>query len=116
MNEFVKFIREYGVYILESLTFVCFVITLFIKRRPKTLDDFLYCLSEVRSNLPAFISKVECPGNGSTKKAAVLKAADSMLSHKLGRKTTKKESEIAANLFSSDIEAILSTPQKKGEK
>lgn len=113
MTEFVNFCREYGLYILHVLSLIIGVIFIIIKRKPKTVDDFLYCLNEIRLLVPQVVNEVECPGNGESKKAAVIECLINLFEKTLGRKTTEKEKEIAANLLSSDIEVVLSTPQKK---
>ena len=113
MTEFIEFCREYGVYILTFACFVIEVIFIFIKRKPKSIDDFLYCLNEIRLLVPEVVSKVEKPGNGEAKKSTVIKVLSSLFEQKLGRKITEKESAIVLDFLASDIEAVLAAPQKK---
>ena len=114
MTELFNFLKEYGVYIL---TFACFVIELvfiFIKRKPKTVDDFLYCLNEIRTLVPLYVSDVEVPGNGDIKKSTVIQVLTSLFEKKLGRKITDRECVILTEFLDKDIEAVLTAPTKKG--
>lgn len=113
MTEFIEFCREYGVYLLTFACFVVEIIFIFIKRKPKTIDDFLFCLNEIRVFVPDLIKQVETPGNGDVKKATVIKVCGELLEKKLGRKITEKECAVLSNLVGQDIEAVLSTPKKK---
>lgn len=113
MTEFVEFCREYGAYILGFVCFVLEIILIFIKRRPKTVDDFLYCLNEIRVLVPDYVKEVECPGNGEIKKSTVKKILIGELEKNLSRSLTVKESEIAVSFLDADIEAVLAAPQKK---
>lgn len=114
MTEFINFLKDYGVYILTGICFVVEIVIIFIKRNPKTIDDFLYCLNEIRTLVPLYVSDVECPGNGETKKVAVIQVLTSIFENKLGRKITDKESVIVADFLDKDIEAVLTAPTKKG--
>lgn len=113
MTEFVEFCREYGVYILTAFCFVIEIIFIFIKRRPKSVDDFLYCLNEIRLLVPDYVATVECPGNGEVKKSTVIKILVELFEKKIGRKATDKELLIVSEFLSKDIEAVLAAPQKK---
>lgn len=113
MTEFFNFCREYAVYILGGLCFVFQVVCLLVKRRPKTVDEFLYALNEVRLLVPGYVKAVECPGNGDTKKKAVIKIIEDLLARKLKRNITDKECAILDSLVDADIEAVLAAPTKK---
>lgn len=113
MTEFNEFCREYGVYILTAFCFVVEIIFIFIKRKPKTVDDFLYCLNEIRLLVPEYVATVECPGNGEIKKSTVIKILVELFEKKIGRKATDKEKLIVESLIGFDIEAVLAAPQKK---
>ena len=112
--DFVNFLKDYGVYILTFVCFVVEIVFIFIKRKPKTVDDFLYCLNEIRTLVPLYVSDAERPGNGEIKKAAVIQVLTSLFEQKLGRKITDKESVIVADFLANDIEAVLTAPTKKG--
>lgn len=113
MTEFIEFCREYGVYILTFACFVVEIIFIFIKRKPKTVDDFLYCLNEIRLKVPNVVAAVEAPGNGEVKKATVIKYLTKDFEKVLGRKITERECVIVSDLISKDIEAVLAAPHKK---
>lgn len=113
MTEFIEFCREYGVYLLTFVCFVIEIIFIFIKRRPKTVDDFLYCLQEIRLNVSSVVAAVEVPGNGEAKKSTVIKVLLTEFEKKLGRKITDRECVIVSDLISKDIETVLCTPTKK---
>ena len=113
MTEFIEFCREYGVYCLTFLCFVIEIVLIIIKRKPKTVDDFLLALNEVRTKLPELISKVECPGNGEVKKNKVMEIAEKALTKSISRGLSDKEFAAVRKILSDDIEAILSTPTKK---
>lgn len=113
MTEFIEFCREYGVYLLTFGCFLVEIIFIFIKRKPSTVDDFLYCLQEIRLKVPSVVAAVETPGNGEVKKATCIKVLTNEFEKVIGRKITEKECVILSKLVSQDIEAVLSTPQKK---
>lgn len=114
MTEFFEFCREYWFQILTCLGFLCEIIFIFIKRKPKTVDDFLLSMNEVRSLLPEFIKSVETPGKGVLKKHKVIDKSTKVLENKIGRKLSSRELQIFSKVISSDIETILETPTKKG--
>lgn len=114
MNNFINFLQEYKSLIVSFATFILTLILIFIKRRPKTLDDFVSSLDEVLVTVPSIINSVECPGNGLAKKKEVLSISIHLLQKKLGRDISKSELDYAYRKIDSSIELILSTPQKKG--
>lgn len=113
MTEFIEFCQEYGVYLLTFVCFVIEIIFIFIKRRPKTVDDFLYTLQEIRLRVPGVVAAVEVSGNGEAKRSAVINYLTKEFEKVLGRKITEKECVIVSDLISKDIEAVLSAPTKK---
>lgn len=113
MKEVFEYCRQNPVLILSVLTLIVEVIVIFVKRRPKTLDDFVFALNEVRSMVAVLVEKVEVPGNGEIKKAAVIKSLVSSLSTVIGRELTEKEKGYAVKIFETDIENVLSAPKKK---
>lgn len=116
MTDFINFIKEYGIYILTSLSILIEIIIIFVKKNPKTLDDFLDCLHRVTALLPGLITEFECPGHGAEKKQKVLDQALTFLKHLLGRDLSKGEKELFDKTMSDQIEVILSTPTKKEDK
>lgn len=114
MDSFIQFLSEYKSVLVGGFTLVLTIVLLFIKKRPKTIDDFLLIIDEVCAfSLPSFISKVEVPGNGLSKKKEVRDLALSKVSRLLGRSLSDSEKTLALKTIDESIEAILSTPQKK---
>ena len=113
MKEIFDFCRQNLVLIVGILTLVVEIIFVIIKRRPKTLDDFIFALTEVRTEVANIVSYVEVPGNGQEKKAKVIDIASKLLCKLLGRELTDKEKVYAVKLFETDIENVLSAPTKK---
>lgn len=109
-----EFFKEWSPYIVSGLIVVLDVLILLLKRRPKTIDDFMSCLDKVLSALPGFISKVEYPGGGEHKKDLVIAYAFSLFKKSLGRDLSDSEYHLAKETISEQIESILSTPHKKG--
>lgn len=114
MKEFISFLEDYKEVLISCLCAILTIIAILVKRKPKTLDDFLLCIKEVSCSLPELINSVECVGLGSTKKKKVEQACLNLMSSKLGRRLSDTEMELCLREFDSSIEAILSTPQKKG--
>lgn len=114
MTDYLEFCREYWFQILTFLGFICEIVFIFIKRKPKTVDDFLLAMNEVRSLLPELISSVEEPGKGAVKKNKVMAKSTKVLENKLGRKLSSRELQTFSKVVSADIETILETPTKKG--
>lgn len=109
----IAFIEKYGLYILAIFSILLELIVILIKRKPKTFDDFVSILSECALSLPSMISSVEVPGKGYEKKIAVIDSFKKLVSKKLGRALSNKEMKIFSDFVSSQIELILTTPQKK---
>lgn len=117
MDVLIAFLKDYKEYILLAFSLILVLLDfliLFIKRRPKTYDDFKQCLSDVLSVLPSLILSVEEPGNGSAKKEKVLKSALEIFKNRLGRCLSDSENSIVEKVVSRQVEIILSTPQSKG--
>lgn len=117
MESFVNFIKEYGALLLAALSVIVGVIAAIIKRRPKTLSQFLNCCDEVALKIPAYVSQFESKfgaGHGTEKKTAVLTTCLELLKDLLGRDTDEAEGNYAFKLFSGFIEMVLDTPTKKG--
>ena len=113
MKTFLEIITEYKIEIISGLCLLISVISLIVKRKPKSIEDFLYILDEVVIQLPRAISDVERPGDGLKKKNEVYEWAINRIASKLGRKLDNTELKMASSAILSQIESILSTPQKK---
>lgn len=113
MNAFIEFLREYWFQLLTALAFVLEIIFIFIKRKPKSIDDFKLALSEALSCVPELVISRERPGEGSSKKAEVLLSIRRYISSKLGRDLTVSEEAMITAQAAEKIETVLSTPTKK---
>ena len=114
MNSFLQFLSDYKSLLVSGATLILTILLLFIKKRPKTIDDFLWLVDNVCAYvLPSAISKAEIPGNGLAKKKEVRDVALTVITKKLGRVLTDSEKSLALKSIDESIEAILSTPQKK---
>lgn len=113
MEEFLSFCRSHLDLIASLLTLIVSVILVLIKRRPKTIDDFVFALNEIRTQVSIFCERVEVPGNGIEKKNKVIDLSLAMLSRLIGRELSGKEIDYASKLISSDIENVLNAPTKK---
>ena len=103
-----KEIAAVGIFILSS------VIAL-VRARKKGMS-FQEAISGIlMEQLPLFISESETNGGtGEKKRVFVLNKALTYVSQKLGRPLTQVESDIVISFVGKQIEAILTTPQKKG--
>lgn len=110
------FLKSYGELIASGILFVMAVITLIVKRRPKTIDDFVQVLSDTIEQLPKMINFVERKGFGEEKKEEVLIGSLKHVSRLLHRNLTNNEILTVRQKVGEQLEAILSTPQKKEEK
>lgn len=113
MQDFLNFLNAYKEVIISIFACLLTIICIFAKRRPKTLDDFLMIVDEALLQVPTFINKVECPGNGADKKSLVVGSVSSLVSRKLGRKLSDSERDYLLIQASDTIESVLSTPTKK---
>lgn len=116
MDSFVNFLNENKVLLISIVTLILSVILIFIKKRPKTIDEFISIIDEIIGLLPGFINKVEIPNNGLMKKKEVLSMCFNLVKKKLGRELSNSELDYAYKKFDDSIEAILSTPQKRIKK
>lgn len=114
MENFVNFLIEYKEILVSALGVLLTLIFVIIKRRPKSIDEFLSVLYEVAAILPDLINKVESPGLGEEKKIAVMSTARKLVQKKIGRPLSNDEISHCEVFIGSMIESILSTPQKKG--
>lgn len=114
MNDFLNWLDNYKSLLVSGITLILTIVLLFIKKRPKTIDEFLRIVDNVCAYvLPSTILKVEVPGNGALKKKEVRNVALNVITKKLGRVLTDFEKSLALQSIDESIEAILSAPQKK---
>ena len=116
MTDFINFIKENGIYILSALSIIFEIIIIFVKKSPKTLDDFFDCLHRVETLLPVMITDVERPGEGAEKKEEVIAHALFNMKHLIGRDLSKSEMAIFKKTVSDQIEIVLNSPTKKEDK
>lgn len=115
MNYFVDFLRENWKFVLAMLLALVELIFIFIKRKPKSIDDFKLALSEALSNIPELVISRERPGQGELKKLEVEVCAQKYIERRLGRGLSTQECLLTKNAIGEKIETVLSTPTKKGE-
>lgn len=112
--DFLDFLNAYKEVLIGSFCVLLTLLSILLKRKPKTIDDFLLCLDEVGLAVPKLVSSVECSGEGFRKKTAVISSAEKILSKKLGRNLSSTEKEYFNTFISNCIEEVLTAPQKKG--
>ena len=110
----IEFLKEYKEVLVSCLAVILTFICMFVKRKPKTIEEFILILASVLNELPTLINKVEVPGNGLAKKKEVRSLAISLCEAKLGRHLSSHEEDIAFVNIDKQVEDILTTPQKKG--
>lgn len=105
---FINFIKNhYELIISFFLVLFSFILTL-VKKKPSInlIDSIKAYIVEI---LPILINKVECPGNGSTKKNLVLK----LIQEAIVKKFNFYDFASIEQWCSEQLENILSTPSKK---
>lgn len=110
---FLDFLREYKDTLIGVVCLLSTILCILLKRKPKTLDEFLSCLTEVLNKVPEMIISVERAGAGQEKKREVMKSCRELLAKKLSRDLSEQEVKLLDNYVSSEIELVLSTPRKK---
>ena len=113
MDNFIIFLKEYGVYLVSAILLIGEVLLMILKKRPLTLDSFQDALNQCLTQLPELIKYVEVPGNGVAKKNRVIDACLDFVSTLIGRSLSDIEKRFIINNVDSQIELILSTPKKK---
>lgn len=114
MTEFIEFLKLYWRELLVGVCFVLEIIFIFIKRKPKSVDEFKAACDEVVGLIPTLVNSVERPGHGEEKKILVISRAISLFERLIGRKLSDAEKLAAEKRFSDTIELVLTTPVKKG--
>lgn len=113
MDSFFDFLKQNWSVILTISFLIIETVFIFIKRKPKSVDDFVSSLNEVLALVPEYVSRIECPGYGEKKKATVIKFCLDRLEKSLGRGLSDKEIETVSTRVGEKIETVLSTPKKK---
>ena len=116
MKDFTDFLlhhyRDIALVIISVLIFV----SMLIKRRPKSYDEFMTVLKSSLLYVPGFINDVEAEEGLTShqKKELCLSLLLDFVQERLKRDLTEKELLTFFNSFSSYIEKVLDTPTKKG--
>lgn len=113
MENFVNFLIEYKELLVSVLCVILTFVGILVKRKPKTLDEFIACVDDVLTGVPSYVWFVERPGDGSAKKSEVIDLAAADLKKKLGRDLTSMESKYFLDHIDEVIEMTLKAPQKK---
>lgn len=109
MKDFIEFLKTYYREIIEISVLLLSVIICLIRKRPciNKMDEIKEDVLEI---LPILIRGVESPGNGSSKKSLVIESVKSFVKKKFKIECPEQ----VITLVDSQIESVLSTPQKKG--
>lgn len=110
---FVDYLLEHPELIASSILFVLTLILMFIKRRPKSLDEFVMLLDDVCKSIPEWTSAVESPGNGVQKREKVISLGLSAMANAMKRPLTDRECAVCRITFSDQIEKVLDAPHRK---
>lgn len=113
MSDFLQILNDYKEIIVSCAVFLLVLLAILLKKRPKTLDDFKFAVSEALNLVPSLVIKVERPSNGAEKKSQVIDACLVAVSSYLGRPLTDSEKSYVRKEADITIEGVLSTPKKK---
>lgn len=113
MKLFIDFLRENWKFVLTLVLCLLEIVFIFVKRKPKSIDDFKLCLNEVLATVPELVISRERPGEGELKKSEVEVSAKKLLERRLGRGLTVNECLLVKEAVDNKIETVLSTPTKK---
>lgn len=111
--EFVEYLKEHPELIASVICVVLSTILLFIKRRPKSLDEFTAILSDVCTLVAAKVKNVEVPGHGIEKREKVISSCIQDMSKRLKRKLSPHEEAVIRLEVSEQIEDVLDAPHRK---
>lgn len=112
--EFFSYLGEHPELVASVVLFVISLLTIILKKKPTTVDDFLVCVSETVNLVPTLVKSVEIPGNGVKKKTEVMVKAQEIAKRFLKRDLSASEIDILNKRVSDAIERVLEAPQKKG--
>ena len=109
----IEYLMNHPELIASVVLFVLTIICMIIKRRPKSLDEFVTIISDICKEIPNYIVSVECPGHGEDKKEKVISLALKETAKRLGRSLTDQETASCWIYYSEMIEKVLEAPQRK---
>lgn len=113
MENFVNFLKEYKELLVSVLCVILTFVGILVKRKPKTLDEFIACVDDVLTGVPSYVWFVERPGDGAAKKSEVIDMCKADLQRKLGREMTSMEFKYFIEHIDEAIEMTLKAPHKK---
>lgn len=111
--EFVNYLKEHPELIASAVCVVLTIILLFIKRRPKTVDEFSAFLSDVLTLVASKVKNVEVPGHGDEKREKVITSCVQEMSKRLQRKLSSQEESVIRFEVSEQIDDVLDAPHRK---
>lgn len=113
--EIVNFLRDYWQYISVAILALIDFVVILVKRRPSSKDELINASKSVLTYLPRIINIFEEKDlSGAAKKEGVLQNCLTLIEARLGRELYASEVKKFYDVFSNEIETILSTPTKKG--
>ena len=112
MEKFSQFLVDNWQYISSAIAAIFSIIIIIVKRRPKTMDDFVRSVDYALTQVASYCSSVEHPGDGEEKKRLVIKFVKNSVHNSLGRELTEKEISIIEKAASEQIEDVLSAPSR----
>lgn len=109
---FLQILEKYSQVILSAISIILIFVTMLIKRRPKTFDDFIGVVSEACLQVPLLTAAVEQPGHGEEKKQTVIQSVVHSVNTKLKRQMTSSEEAYVRDKAALQIEMSLSSPKR----
>ena len=115
MEEFKEFLIHNWQLLASAVLFIIATVIGIIRMKKKGMT-FQEILSGIlMEQIPLWVSMAETDGGtGEQKRVEVLNKALNYCASKIGRQLSQAESDMIISYVSEKIEAILSTPQKKG--
>lgn len=113
MDTFIEFIKSHWTFVITLAVALLEIVFIFIKRKPKSIDEFKLALEEVKAIVPELVISRERPGDGLTKKLEVEVSAKKLIERRLGRGLSAKECLLVKEAIGDKVETVLSTPTKK---
>lgn len=115
MEKFSQFLVDNWQYISSAIAAIFSIIIIIIKKRPKTLDDFVEALNYSLTLVPQQCAVVEHDGDGSEKKRQVVKFAVNSVRNSLHRELTDAEVALIEKRASVLVEDVLDAPHRSKE-
>lgn len=113
MNQFVEFMRDNWKFVVALVFCIVEIVFIFVKRKPKSIDDFKCVLAEVESIVPELVISRERPGEGELKKKEVIGSCIKLVERRLGRGLSDNEKSLIESSIDKKVEVVLTTPTRK---